>query len=707
MAMLRLWALNTFSMTRATVWTELNRSDTSSGRMSESRLASVLRGITNTSARHSQGSRSEMDDKRRTTGADGFEVDKTDSERCLVENLTAADEHQSGRNGEHRQQTDVMSNPAKRGAPSDGADDMLERAGPKPRRVVVARRDVRGSRVVLTLSIPFLPLRRGHESGDGLDHGWSSDRVEALPSISAKVPAYPRPPRGSSTRLLPHREDFLLLLPAPLSFDPHQRGQDGRFELHCRQQSAVRTTLLRCCCDLLTWIEPRRDKMAFRPALGTSTSSPLGASLRFFCDSAASAVPQVWTDAASTDGSWSAVPFARVPGSKTLWQAAFAVSRPGNFAFTYRLEHEHGRIEWLGGQGNDGAIEVLDAATAGTDTIESVFPDLRSLSLVSESSSGSASAKLFSFTLPGSQTSPVASFSLPSPTGTAYGFALERNKPTWYFPKHLSSLADLSSKLDNQLLVLSRPSHEQIVLAYPVSTPEVVTVLRGDGKGGVALRAEREALKQGKDGKAYVVLGKAPASALADLLAAAVTLGRSASTKSHRAPAPALADLQALRYCTWNSLGPQYSVKKVIKALKSFEEEGKFARAIDTVLLDDGWQDVGERPEVGGTGLRGFGAKKGWLDVDDLHDEEDEGAADASFSSSSTGAMHDSGYSSMATSPKMVHQEAGVSDRGLADLKKGVDAIKASGRGNIKRVGVWLTLAGCVLNLSSSLPSTC
>lgn len=435
--------------------------------------------------------------------------------------------------------------------------------------------------------------------------------------------------------------------------------------------------------------------MAFKPALGTTTSLPLSSVLRFFSSSPSTATPQVWTDAASEDGGWSAVPFTKVAGSTRLWEAAFEANRQGTFAFTYRLEHQDGRIEWLGGQGNNGTIEVIER-TPGSDDFSAVFAGIDTLTLAAQHS---VSAKLFSFTLPGSSTSPSASFSLPSPTDTSYGFALERNKPTWYFPKHLSSLSHLSSTLDNQLLVLSRPAHDGIVVVYPVSTSEVVTVIRGDGKGGVALHAERESLKQGKDGEAFVVLAKGPASSLVELLAASVTLGRSASA-SDAAPTPKLEDLQALRYCTWNSLGPQYSVKKVLKALESFEEKAGFARAIDTVLLDDGWQDVGERPKVGGTGLRGFGAKKGWLDVDENAEEDAaDGLADASFSSDATtpSVMQDSGYSSMATSPKMAQDDGVVvADRGLADLKSGVKAIKASGRGNIKRVGVWLTLAGCV-----------
>ena len=140
---------------------------------------------------------------------------------------------------------------------------------------------------------------------------------------------------------------------------------------------------------------------------------------------------------------------------------------------------------------------------------------------------------------------------------------------------------------------------------------------------------------------------------------------------------PALILTYSCRLCTWNALGPDYDLSDVVESLgELFKIDPSLKSCLDTVLLDDGWQDLTIDGESGRRRLFSFGARHGWMDVDG-------GAAPPREPVDMR--RQDSGYAS----PTM--EELGKRTRSLDDLARGIDVIKARG---IAKVGVWLTLAG-------------
>lgn len=259
----------------------------------------------------------------------------------------------------------------------------------------------------------------------------------------------------------------------------------------------------------------------------------------------------------------------------------------------------------------------------------STFFEARDYPLIDGSSdarvepSTTSSAQTIQFTLSSGQEGAIESFDLGRPKFTeSVGLAIERTKPFWVTPRILNHSSELSSHLDTQFLLLTDSA--TVVAILPVCTATTATSLRGslDGSGHIWLRSERDS---DTDGQATCVIASGLRSDLLRVIdecttAAKAFVARSnapdATATSYPRPSASLYGNHKAIYCTWNSLGPDYTVSAVLDRLQAMQDAGALD-AYNAVLLDDGWQDV-----TGDRTLSSFGAKEGWLDVD----------ADTSFS---------------------------------------------------------------------------
>lgn len=243
----------------------------------------------------------------------------------------------------------------------------------------------------------------------------------------------------------------------------------------------------------------------------------------------------------------------------------------------------------------------------------------------------------------------------------------------WYLPRILpapSPLASLSPSFEAQLLVLrslpnaSSPTPKLLAL-FPFTTTTVTSSLVGQP---LQLRCERDSPAAGQG---HLVVAWGVDGELDSLIKRCVQIASNALATSIPPP-PTTFGPHGLTWCTWNALGQDYTLSQVLSSLDAFAAlpDPSFSESIDSVLLDDGWQDTElyldpetkravEDTERDGKVLASFGVRKGWFDVE-----------------CGLG-MEDSGYGAVGES------------RG--ELGEAVRMIKERG---VERVGVWMTLAG-------------
>lgn len=151
------------------------------------------------------------------------------------------------------------------------------------------------------------------------------------------------------------------------------------------------------------------------------------------------------------------------------------------------------------------------------------------------------------------------------------------------------------------------------------SDSAVASLIRSEGKLSVRTKRERE-----EPTAALVVEVVNPN--LEAATKSAVEIAQQVLAERTHASIPERVDKAptGLTWCTWNALGPSYKLSQVLDALDRLKSSanGSFARAIDTVVLDDGWQDTAEYDDPDFTaekrrGLKSFGTLPGWFDVDE------------------------------------------------------------------------------------------
>lgn len=393
----------------------------------------------------------------------------------------------------------------------------------------------------------------------------------------------------------------------------------------------------------------------------------------------ASKIPEIWTNARLIDETddptpvWKALVFNQADLSLTpsqrrtqarLWQARLYLKpESGVYQFTYRTS-THGKksnVEWLGSTGDNGIISVhAPSPSKSVGDEKKVLEDSLLLSLKAAASSDvitqhplGITTHLFTF-----RPSQTATHTQRPPSfeqsilrledySTIEGLVYERSKPTWYNPRGITALNQVSQTFDTQTIIFRRPSYDDLaVLLFPLSDQVRTSSFRASAESQLKVCTSWDVSSNEALDHQYsqITVATGPDWALQSLLNAAVD---HLEPEERRNPIPVP---QKLRYCTWNALGPDYSLSKLINALEDFEKSN-MAILLDGVLLDDGWQDVKGRT------LSGWGAKENWNDLEPRSEREPDA-------------------------------------QGNQDLSVAIKRIRESGRGSIRHVGVWLTLNG-------------
>ena len=110
----------------------------------------------------------------------------------------------------------------------------------------------------------------------------------------------------------------------------------------------------------------------FAPALGSSTVVPGSATDRpalftAFRSDRDARTPELWTKIGADD--WRAIPYERssLGPDVLVARVPLASARVGErYEWTLRLSGSDGRIDWLGGEGDNGALVVVESANEAT-----------------------------------------------------------------------------------------------------------------------------------------------------------------------------------------------------------------------------------------------------------------------------------------------------------------------------------------------------
>lgn len=339
--------------------------------------------------------------------------------------------------------------------------------------------------------------------------------------------------------------------------------------------------------------------------------------------------------------------------------------------FTYRILKPSGEVEWLSGLGSNGVILLDD-----TFSSDAKLP-LIEMQECTVRSTHSPNLKILDYELPDtSKEGDIESFNLGRPSHEVlHALTLERSKRTWIESRIFTHLPELGPERDSLLLLLRTTSG--VVVYFPIVTKDAIATVRGsmDGKPEVWLRSQRE--KEAGQAKATCIVGWGAEYELLKVIEDCVEAGRAIiggedaeqQDNSGQAVTAGLSTFTKPVFCTWNSLGQDYTLSGVLKRLQALEDSRTLEK-IDSVLLDDGWQDVGPNLEAGEMRLRclrSFDTRKGWFDV---ADDQATGVANGVSGALPSGGMKPS-----------------------ANLKRAIAIIK-SRFPRIKHVGVWLTLEG-------------
>ncbi|GAA5987926.1 hypothetical protein JCM11641_004584 [Rhodosporidiobolus odoratus] len=506
--------------------------------------------------------------------------------------------------------------------------------------------------------------------------------------------------------------------------------------------------------------------MTFHPPLASTTFIPLSSSslpsspatpptLHFTYLPPATfpsgANPEIWTNLPGGDGQWHALAFSpsSASSSPALWTASIDLStikEPENFEYTYRLRLDNGELQWLGLEGGNGKVEVVGLQPPSSS---SGAPHL----IAKEGGRGTweelgENVALGRFRLKKGKSGIVETVDITGLVANAgqgwggwrdgEGVVWEQSSRTWLVPRVLPigrPLESLSQQFPAQLLILrSSPSAahplQRNLVIFPFSTTSVCSTLVGAEGGRLHLQFERDSPSENAQGHAAVAWGEE--GQLQQLIASCVAAARSILLEHAYEPpiAPAASSVPAsiprtpphpLGLCTWNALGPSYTLSDVLSWLDSlvpassdyntgdarFPSSQQRGAAIKTLLLDDGWQDTAtyidysdpavDHPERSERrALKSFGTRKGWCDIGGTTAAPSAAPSGAGTPRREKGAHQrsDSGYG---LSPDMSLATVNLED--LEMSREGVsaelcDAVRRVKERGIERVGVWMTILG-------------
>lgn len=248
-----------------------------------------------------------------------------------------------------------------------------------------------------------------------------------------------------------------------------------------------------------------------------------------------------------------------------------------------------------------------------------------SLQIVHEDSNNDIDTRIIRYSLNDGYEGAVESFRIITLGAWSSGLAIERSKPTWFTARSLNAISGLSPNADCQLLLYQ--SGSQVAACFPLSLADASSTLRGCSQGSdtVWLRSERDTsasaqaqcvLTWGPDNKLLEVIDACTAAAKKAVDASGKEASQGLLNGSVASPTWSLHETTKAIYCTWNSLGQDYRYSGVVQRLKALRSDGNLGY-FESLLLDDGWQDVARSPENQNLrGLRSFGLRDGWLDED-------------------------------------------------------------------------------------------
>ena len=250
---------------------------------------------------------------------------------------------------------------------------------------------------------------------------------------------------------------------------------------------------------------------------------------------------------------------------------------------------------------------------------------------------------------------------------------------TWFtprpFPPSSTPLSQISKRFVSQLILLETvPSAEndnsRYLCIFPFTSRSFNCSLIGGENDKILVRCERDAqTREGREkekGGIVISNGNPQEDTFDDLIRLAVESARRSLHPSTTTTSPVsqestiLAPPKDLTLCTWNALGPDFTLTSLLSWLDRLLSPSNTSEAMiesfkrGGLMLDDGWQNTcnfkGEDQWDELRGLKGFGVREGWYDLKNERQVERGG-----------------------------------------ELKDAVDRIRAKG---IERVGVWITITG-------------
>ncbi|GAA5986562.1 hypothetical protein JCM5350_001372 [Sporobolomyces pararoseus] len=347
-------------------------------------------------------------------------------------------------------------------------------------------------------------------------------------------------------------------------------------------------------------------------------------------------------------------------------------TQQSSFEFTYRIRHRDGSIEWLGSQGANGKIEFFSPPP----------PKVNKTEWKSESGGKVKKARFGARDGEGLSLFDVTETVENWRNGQqVQGMTLEQSSRTWFtprpFPPSLTPLSHISKRFVSQLILLETvPSPEndnsRYLCIFPFTSKSFNCSLIGGENDKLLVRCESDAqLQEGREeeekGGIVISNGNPREDTFDDSIRLAVESARQSLHPSTATTSPVSQEStitpsppKDLTLCTWNALGPDFTLTSLLSWLDRLLSPSNTSKAMiesfkrGGLMLDDGWQNTcnfkGEDQGDELRGLKGFGVREGWYDLN--HERQVE--------------------------------------RGK-ELKDAVDRIKAKG---IERVGVWITITG-------------
>ncbi|KAK5454684.1 hypothetical protein LTR55_012130, partial [Exophiala xenobiotica] len=267
------------------------------------------------------------------------------------------------------------------------------------------------------------------------------------------------------------------------------------------------------------------------------------------------------------------------------------------------------------------------ASTASADAFDPTANADQATEVLDEQSQFDIITRIIKYSLTDGVEGQVESFRIITLGGWSSGLSIERSKPRCFTARPLDRFNELSTALDCQLLLYQ--SGSRFVACFPLSLPDASSTLRGcsEGSDSVWLRSERE---NSSPAQAQCVVSWGPDYDLLGVIdactaAAKRIIDESAGQRTNRQPEVidevaepkwSLAQVSKAIYCTWNSLGQDYTYSGLVRRLEALRDGGDLGY-FGSLLLDDGWQDVTVSLEADNPrSLRTFGLREGWLDED-------------------------------------------------------------------------------------------